>query len=203
MAPVAFTHSPLYSSVSQQFEVSGLCNVEVTTHCHLNFHDKEVEEFLTWTNRKCASLVRRSVTSWSCSDRNKRNGLRCEVVLLLLVASLLCLGVILDKETVIRVGVLLPAPTQPHHFSTQFKRRKKKIQGKKKRGGEKKKSRYPSTIKQCRYTIHLLPTNERTIWRGEHFWGMAPSTGEVALVDVADWHNVTVRLAAVYYINLN
>lgn len=23
--------------------VWGLCNVEVTTHCHMNFHDKEVE----------------------------------------------------------------------------------------------------------------------------------------------------------------
>lgn len=163
MAPVAFTHSPLYSSVSQQFEVSGLCNVEVTTHCHLNFHDKEVEEFLTWTNGKCASLVRRSVTSWSCSDRNKRNGLRCEVVLLLLVASLLCLGVILDKETVRRVGVLLPAPTQPHHFSTQFKRKKKKKKnpGEKKRGGGEKKKVVISLDDKTMPIHHPLAAHER------------------------------------------
>lgn len=109
--------------------IRGVCNVEVTTHCRLTFHDKEVESFLTWTIESVLHL-----SSWSCSDHHREMVCGVRWCLLLLVASLLCLGVNSDKETVRRVGVLPPAPTQPHHFSTRFKRKiiKKKQGGKKK-----------------------------------------------------------------------
>lgn len=83
----------------------------------------------------------------------------------MLVASLLCLGVILDKETVRRVGVLPPAPNTAASlfYSVQKKeKKKKKSREEKKYGGGTKKKKVVISVDDKTMPIHRpLAAHER------------------------------------------
>lgn len=107
----------------------------------------------------------------------------CEVVLLLLVLSYLCLGVVLNKEAVRPVGVLPPAPTRHNTFLFGSNGEGKGVG---RWGG-----RGAVVIKQRRHISH---SGGEQLEEWLHLLVSWPTQTLLT---------VTVRLAAVCYINLN